>query len=360
MKKFKRLSALLIASIMTVGTVSSISAGAFYSGYDSGYDGLYSLLKDAIAISRSDEGSNLFADGSACYWSYDNVSKYKDTTFIFADQTQFYGRMQVAPVYPNEISILPADKASYDTICNIMKENFPEIYVETYAEGNGDSDYLTLTGYNGNGKIPFEEAMKINITLSKSREIYDVIIKNAEISKFDFKTQTVSTKLHQGSITYYSNVNEETRELLSNYVSENLPDCHIEEQLIDNESWSDVIPNELNITVVPNGKISPEEHYTIANKIYKEIGLIPFTDNYESPSEISGSIIDMHNSINGDANNDGELSIADAVSIMQAIGNPDEYTLTPQGEFNADIAGNYDGLTNMDALAVQKRLLNLE
>ena len=68
----------------------------------------------------------------------------------------------------------------------------------------------------------------------------------------------------------------------------------------------------------------------------------------------------MHNNIDGDANNDGELSLADAISIMQAIGNPDEYTLTPQGEFNADIAGNYDGLTNMDALAVQKKLLNLE
>ena len=358
MKKFKRLSAFLIASMMTAGTVSSLSAGAFFSSYDSDYDGLYSLLEDAIAISRSDEGSDLFADGSACYWGYDNVSKYNDTTFIFADQTQFYGRMQVSPVRPNEISILASDKASYDAICNIMEENFPEIYVETYAEGNGNSNYLTLKGYYG--KIPFEEAMKTNITLSKSREIYDTIIKNAEISKFDFRTRSISTISHQGSITYYHNVNEETRELLSNYVSENLPDCHIEEQFFDNSSWSDVIPNELNITVVPNENISVEEHYEIANKIYKNTGLWPYTDCSEYTDDISGYTIDMHNNIDGDANNDGELSIADAVYIMQAVGNPDEYALTPQGKFNADISGNYDGLTNSDALAVQKKLLNLE
>ena len=52
---------------------------------------------------------------------------------------------------------------------------------------------------------------------------------------------------------------------------------------------------------------------------------------------------------------------------MQAIGNPDEYgvggknetAITEQGRKNADVAGNGDGLTNMDALTIQKYLLNL-
>ena len=66
-----------------------------------------------------------------------------------------------------------------------------------------------------------------------------------------------------------------------------------------------------------------------------------------------------------DANCDDEVNMADAVLIMQAIANPDKYGetgtdknhITAQGTINADIAD--DGMTNADALAIQKRLLGL-
>ena len=52
---------------------------------------------------------------------------------------------------------------------------------------------------------------------------------------------------------------------------------------------------------------------------------------------------------------------------MQSIGNPDAYGvsgsdkshITKQGYINADVTGDGDGLTNLDALEVQKYLLNL-
>jgi hypothetical protein len=70
----------------------------------------------------------------------------------------------------------------------------------------------------------------------------------------------------------------------------------------------------------------------------------------------------------GDANCDNELSMADAVLIMQSIANPakfgiegtDENHITEQGKKNADIAGENDGITNADALAIQKKLLKLD
>ena len=70
----------------------------------------------------------------------------------------------------------------------------------------------------------------------------------------------------------------------------------------------------------------------------------------------------------GDANCDGELSMADAVLIMQSISNPDKYGekgtdehhITEQGKKNADITGENDGITNADALAIQKKLLKLD
>jgi len=55
----------------------------------------------------------------------------------------------------------------------------------------------------------------------------------------------------------------------------------------------------------------------------------------------------------GDANEDGEVNMSDAVLIMQAITNPSEYSVTEQGAINADVIGN-DGVTNKDALEIQK------
>lgn len=71
--------------------------------------------------------------------------------------------------------------------------------------------------------------------------------------------------------------------------------------------------------------------------------------------------------IYGDANNDGEVRLSDAVLIMQSIGNPDVYGIngtspthiTKKGIELADVYNRGDGLTNQDALAVQKYLIHL-
>ncbi|MBR1823320.1 MAG: carbohydrate-binding domain-containing protein, partial [Ruminococcus sp.] len=71
--------------------------------------------------------------------------------------------------------------------------------------------------------------------------------------------------------------------------------------------------------------------------------------------------------IYGDANCDGSVSMADAVLIMQSMANPSAYSptgsnenhITAKGQDNADVSSRGDGITNKDALAVQKKLLNL-
>ncbi|MDE5764183.1 MAG: cellulase family glycosylhydrolase [Ruminococcus sp.] len=55
----------------------------------------------------------------------------------------------------------------------------------------------------------------------------------------------------------------------------------------------------------------------------------------------------------GDANVDGEVSIADATLILQYLGNKDKYTLSEQGFKNADCCDNGDGISTLDALAIQ-------
>lgn len=69
----------------------------------------------------------------------------------------------------------------------------------------------------------------------------------------------------------------------------------------------------------------------------------------------------------GDANLDGKIDMSDAVLIMQSLSNPDKYGLngsdesaiTNQGMINADCCNTGDGVTNQDALAIQKYKLEL-
>ena len=69
----------------------------------------------------------------------------------------------------------------------------------------------------------------------------------------------------------------------------------------------------------------------------------------------------------GDANCNGTVDMSDAVLIMQVFSNPDKYGetgsadghITRQGQLNGDVSENGNGLTNMDALAIQKYCLQL-
>ena len=61
----------------------------------------------------------------------------------------------------------------------------------------------------------------------------------------------------------------------------------------------------------------------------------------------------------GDANDDQEVTMADAVMIMQSYANPDKYKMTAIGKFKGDICNTGDGITPKDAQAIQKKLLGL-
>lgn len=69
----------------------------------------------------------------------------------------------------------------------------------------------------------------------------------------------------------------------------------------------------------------------------------------------------------GDADCDGQVLLNDAVLIMQAIGNPDAYGvngsdathITAEGMINADVYEYGTGLTNQDALQIQKFLIHI-
>ena len=61
----------------------------------------------------------------------------------------------------------------------------------------------------------------------------------------------------------------------------------------------------------------------------------------------------------GDANEDGQVNMADAVLILQVCANPDNYQFSDWGVFNADVAGTGDGVTPLDAQEIQNRALGI-
>lgn len=56
----------------------------------------------------------------------------------------------------------------------------------------------------------------------------------------------------------------------------------------------------------------------------------------------------------GDANLDSRVTVADAVAILQFLGNRDKYDLNDEAKKNADVYNPGDGITALDALAIQK------
>lgn len=56
----------------------------------------------------------------------------------------------------------------------------------------------------------------------------------------------------------------------------------------------------------------------------------------------------------GDANEDDDVNLADAIFIMQSLANSSKYTLSAQGLENADVYMNGDGVNAQDALSIQK------
>lgn len=135
---------------------------------------------------------------------------------------------------------------------------------------------------------------------------------------------------------------------LGNYIKENNCDWTIRSSPDDSDTF-----------VIPNYTVTIEDQMEIVNQIYDDLG---FTINWimlMDTNQVHDGV-DVLGFIDGDANKDGELSLADAITVMQAVGNPDQYALDAQQKFNADVYGNGDGITNMDALTIQRRLLGLE
>jgi len=61
----------------------------------------------------------------------------------------------------------------------------------------------------------------------------------------------------------------------------------------------------------------------------------------------------------GDANCDGDVNITDAAKIMSYVSNSEKYPLKDQELKNSDVNQSGDGINNMDALSIRKKLAQI-
>ena len=114
------------------------------------------------------------------------------------------------------------------------------------------------------------------------------------------------------------------------------------------------------VIFVDYGSVNYGVDFELLQKIKEDTGRIVFGSCLENPVFIGETENELPApTLLGDANEDGEVSLADAVFIMQVLSNPDDFQLTPQGMANADISGDGDGITVMDALRIQEIQIGL-
>ncbi len=211
----------------------------------------------------------------------------------------------------------------------IMKEKGSELYLR---DGLFDYDLYLETDEN--------------ITINDAKIIYDFLNQRNLIDEFGMMKNRYSVQEY-----YFSAIASyciEDMEKLEEYIKEKQLNCHIE--------LSEVYDN--TIVVVPDSDDSLDKRVLLADQIYNDCNLKFWSVSPNENTENS-SYVDMHNNIVGDANDDKELGVADVVTIMQSIADPDNNKLTDQGWYNADITGDGDGITAEDALAVKMKLIDL-
>ena len=172
------------------------------------------------------------------------------------------------------------------------------------------------------------------------------------------------------SSTFYSLVQStDGRKMVAMAENDSIPS--LENLINDKAAWLYFCPWYMNF--LTSEQNNPVENLTeIYNSDYcitldelPDLKTYPISGETDPPAASGEESSSSGNALPGDANCDGIVDLADSVIIMQYSANPDKYGLgaeegiTEQGSINADVAGGGDGITNLDALEIQKYKLGL-
>lgn len=345
MKKMKKLTSLLLSVMTCAASLSALNSNAICQFIDA--DNIESLLEDWTLIEErygSMNDSLFMRDSSELLL----VSNNRSDPYI---AIHCHGDMEYSEIK--------------EIISEVNSDGEYKSYYQNGAPKNGvKSIVIIIKSY-----VDSETQEVREITLNDAKKIYETFKEKGLTDNecFDdckfIPANYISSPGYFGRIwgTTITTYDIENKEILEKYINDNDLNCHLEEIHHVYEGGIPEYQGELlwsEVKVVPDYEISQTEHYELYRQIEEDTGLSNDWYILESSETLSAGDVDLHNNIVGDVNGDGKMDMSDAVLIMQSCSNPDKYQLTAQAIYNADF--NNDGITNEDALTIQKILLEIE
>lgn len=326
MKKMKKITALMFSVMTCAASLSAMTSNAVLCPVDA---------------SNMEEFLSNWTDTGDSVNGWDTLYINNDSsTLLSVDNDRIDSKIYIDT---------PGD-VDYSEIKKVIQEVNPySMYYRTYNVNGIPTKTVYLTRYydpeSGEGR---------ELTVDDAKKIYEAFkengwIDNGRINDFKFRAAYYTYSPGSFAYGYITAYDIENKDILEKYVSENDLNCHLEEDTYHEDSI---------IKIVPDYELSTVDHYHLAEQIQNDTGIMMTWWILESTSTLSSGDVDLMNNTVGDANEDGKLDMSDAVYIMQCCSNPDKYKLTAQGRYNADF--NDDGVTNEDALTIQKTLLEIE
>ncbi|MCM1133920.1 MAG: dockerin type I domain-containing protein [Ruminococcus flavefaciens] len=246
-----------------------------------------------------------------------------------------------------------------------------EYYAETFGERYYRSPYTTIISYrikNATGALGLKADENAWIKFDKD-EMNDFFTSYCNDVENGLRpAPDVNT---DGIVDYYDYFDSNI------YFNDLLNDRTAEDSILPEETWNNLAENfdingngtskdvcdimTIQLYVVKYAE-SPEDFNKAYNEYVESLGADDVADtevlSYENNVKILADFREA-NTVYGDANEDGVVDIADAAAIIQYLGNKDRHALSEQGRINADCCNTGDGVTGMDALAIQKLRANL-
>ncbi len=345
MKKKTRIAAAFTALCTSVSLVVPMTSHAEE-------DALAKRLKDIYSMIEVDDPSSV-------------LDKWKDqlscseTSRVFINDL---GKVLIEQRTSNRISFDVKKDADFEDCLNIIKAVCPEAVVNLNTKSDLDSDLLDSSFYYlFNDNISVDDMISSDISIGQAKKIFNALNDKGYIKGFYYLADTYlesSLDYLLGLTGYPDDENNDIFATIEEFIEETDLDCSVDYSALDDTDLTELLFGLTDsIQVTPNYDYDASDLLNIYDIIQNGTDLSSPIGGIMGSNIFTGTEIDMFNALIGDSNCDNTFNLADAVLIMQALANPNKYSVTAQGKFNADF--NDDGITVGDAQAIQNILLGL-
>ncbi len=307
------------------------------------------------------------------------VIKHNDSSFA----STFYGIMEK---YNSTKMVSMAENDSFSTVDNLIADKAGWLYFCTwYDGGSSDINFVSDPRFNTEQDTIDMYQSDYCITLDElpadlyTQEIIPVVTTTADPNVTTTTTTTTTADPAQTTTTAYVfeqfgesfDISErpgtESDELV--FEIEGTPNASVGGGVGFGTSAADWVNLEWSCNLDENGKyIVSIPMSEIPSNITSVEVQVWWSNLWDSATETSSDVpceinyIDMVTdgvAIPGDTDGNGVVELNDAVMIMSSIADPDNYALTADQIARGDVYQHGDGISNMDALSIQKYLAQL-